>query len=360
VASRLPEAGSLRRGGHPADAVHGGTAGRGLRTLLCALAFWLPCAALRDARVTAQDEFFAPPPPERVGEVYPGFVNPFSAQRRQPEMVDVFGDSETWTRLPASTPDTEFWTWQLLPDGVIYHSYLAGVKEPRFASVWNHDTTAGDIWDIALGGRLGILRYGTEAAERAEGWELDIEGAAFLRLDRERERDLVATDFRAGLPLTYGYGCWQTKLAYYHLSAHLGDQFMLRFPDVPRTDYSRDALVWGNSYFPIDALRLYAEVSWAFRMWGVAKPWEFQVGADYSPLATARDFRGSPFAAVNAHFREEVDYAGDLVVQVGWQWRGATGHLFRLGAQYFNGNAELYEFFRRQEQKIGFGVWYDF
>ncbi|MCY2990683.1 MAG: DUF1207 domain-containing protein [Planctomycetota bacterium] len=334
--------------------------GRGLRTLLCALVFGLPCAASRDARVTAQDELFPPPPLEHAGAVHSGLVNPFSAQQRQPGLVDVFGDSETWTRLPASTPETEFWTWQLLPDGVIYHSYLAGVKEPRFASVWNHDATAGNLWDIALGGRVGILRYGTEAAERAEGWELDFEGAAFPRLDRDLERDLVAIDFRVGLPLTYGYERWQTKLAYYHSCAHLGDQFMLRFPDVPRTDYSRDAIVWGNSYFPIDALRLYAEVSWAFRMWGVAKPWEFQVGADYSPLATARDFRGSPFAAVNAHFREDVDYAGDLVVQVGWQWRGATGHLFRLGAQYFNGNAETYEFFRRQEQKIGFGIWYDF
>lgn len=308
----------------------------------------------------AQDVFFGPPPPERMGDTYPSFMNPFSAPRRQPEMVDVFGDAETWTRLPDSNVDAEAWTWQILPAGVIYHSYLAGVKEPRFASVWNHDSTAGDIWDIALGGRMGILRYGTEVAERAEGWELDLEGAAFPRLDREEERDLVAVDFRFGIPLTYGYGRWQTKLAYYHSCAHLGDQFMLRYPEVPRTDYSRDAIVWGNSYFVLEDLRLYAEVSWAFRMWGVAKPWEFQFGADYSPLVAARDFRGSPFAAINAHFREEVDYAGDLVVQAGWQWRGATGHLFRLGVQYFTGNAEMYEFFRRQEQKIGFGVWYDF
>ena len=217
-------------------------------------------------------------------------MNPFSAPRRQPEMVDVFGDAETWTRLPDSNVDAEAWTWQILPAGVIYHSYLAGVKEPRFASVWNHDSTAGDIWDIALGGRMGILRYGTEVAERAEGWELDLEGAAFPRLDREEERDLVAVDFRFGIPLTYGYGRWQTKLAYYHSCAHLGDQFMLRYPEVPRTDYSRDAIVWGNSYFVLEDLRLYAEVSWAFRMWGVAKPWEFQFGADYSPLVAAPRF----------------------------------------------------------------------
>jgi Protein of unknown function (DUF1207) len=84
------------------------------------------------------------------------------------------------------------------------------------------------------------------------------------------------------------------------------------------------------------------------------------LGADYSPTCSTRDFRGSPFAAFNAHFREEMNYAGDLVLQAGWQWRGATGHLARVGVQYFNGNAETYEFLQRQEQKIGFGVWYDY
>ncbi len=46
----------------------------------------------------------------------------------------------------------ECWTWQLLPDGVIYSSYLAGTKEPRFASVWNHDAHLGWKWDLEAGG----------------------------------------------------------------------------------------------------------------------------------------------------------------------------------------------------------------
>ncbi|HEY2841554.1 MAG TPA: hypothetical protein VGJ26_20510, partial [Pirellulales bacterium] len=45
---------------------------------------------------------------------------------------------------PYSLPQGECygdpWTWQLLPQGLIYHSYLAGPKEPRMASVLQHQT----------------------------------------------------------------------------------------------------------------------------------------------------------------------------------------------------------------------------
>ena len=49
--------------------------------------------------------------------------------------------------------------------------------------------------------------------------ELACEGAAFPRLDPEDELDLIATDYRFGVPLTYGIGRYQMKLAYLHIRA---------------------------------------------------------------------------------------------------------------------------------------------
>ncbi len=258
--------------------------------------------------------------------------------------------------LPAQD---ESWSFQWLPEGLIYRSYLAGVKEPRLASVWDYDKNLGWIWDVALGGRVGLMRYGTERADRPDGWELDVEGAALARLDYEHEMDVVATDFRAGLPLTYGYGPFQFKLAYYHLSSHLVDEFMLRNPDVERINYVRDAFVLGGSWYATEDLRLYAEAGWSFHTDGGAEPWEFQFGVDFSPAALT-GVRGAPFAAINGHLLQEVDFGGHLVVQAGWQWRNASGRRLRIGAQYFNGKSDQYEFFDHDESKIGAGVWYDF
>ena len=76
---------------------------------------------------------------------------------------------------------------------------------------------------------------------------------------------IASTDFRIGVPLTHRSGPWETKLAYYHLCSHAGDQFMLDFPEVGRVPYLRDAIDLGFAYCPTPNLRLYSEFGWAFR-----------------------------------------------------------------------------------------------
>jgi len=251
------------------------------------------------------------------------------------------------------------WTWQALPEGLIYRSYLAGGREPRLGVQIIREKDKHYLWDVALGGRAGLLRYGTCDPLWPEGWQLDIEGAAFPRLDMDDHRDLVSTDFRFGLPLTFRRGKGEFKLAYYHFSSHLGDEFLLSHPGYPRRNYVRDAMVLGFGLRPGENLRFYAEADWAFSEDDGAQPWEFQFGAEYSPGQPSQWY-GAPFAAINSRLRQEVDYSGNLTVQAGWQWRGESGHLFRLGLHYFNGLADQGQFFDEHEEQIGFGVWYDF
>jgi hypothetical protein len=254
----------------------------------------------------------------------------------------------------------EPWGWQVLPEGIIYHSYLAGTKEPRFASQWVWDKNQGPLWDVTLGARVGLIRYGTRDVRHPEGWELDMEGAAFPRLDMEESLDVMSTDFRFGVPLTFGRGPYQTKFGFYHICAHLGDELMLNRPgEFDRINYTRNALAWGHSFYWREAIRLYAEAAWAFATDGGARPWEFQFGIDYSP-AMPMGCRPAPFFAINGHLREDVNFGGNLVVETGYQWRGVANHLLRAGLQYFTGKSDQCEFYRRYEDKIGLGLWYDF
>jgi hypothetical protein len=77
--------------------------------------------------------------------------------------------------------------WQLLPSGLMYRSYLAGEKEPRFQFVPMFNTKGGTVLETAMGGRVGLLRYGTHDSMVPEGWQLDMEGAVLARLDAEQE-----------------------------------------------------------------------------------------------------------------------------------------------------------------------------
>jgi hypothetical protein len=161
------------------------------------------------------------------------------------------------------------------------------------------------------------------------------------------------------VPLTYGWGRYQMKLAYSHLSSHLGDEYAIRNGLAGRLNYSRDALVWGHSLYVTEDLRVYGEVGYAFYC-DVSEPWDVQLGVEYSPVWNYCR-RGAPYVAVNGHLRQEVDFGGNFVFQAGWQWTSPeTAHRVRIGVQVYNGNEEQYEFYNLTEQKVGLGLWYDF
>lgn len=250
---------------------------------------------------------------------------------------------------------------QLLPSGLIYRSYLAGRREPRLGFSTLNQRHFGDVWEATLGGRVGIFRYGTLNPIQPEGWELDLEGASFSRLSPDiGPQDLIANDYRFGLPLTYGRGRWQFKLAYWHLSSHVGDEYLIRNPTFERINYVRNEFLFGTAWEPALNLRLYAEIGWAYHTNGGAEPWDTQFGIEYRP-GYPTGLRGAPFAAVNAHLLQDNNWSGNFVTQAGWSWRsGWGGQLFRVGFEYVNGTATQYAFQGQWEQQIGFGVWFDF
>jgi hypothetical protein len=266
--------------------------------------------------------------------------------------------SRSWFDLPWLAGEDAGCTWQILPDGLLYRSYLAGEKEPRFASVFLSDETGMSVWEVALGGRVGILRYGTWGTVDPQGFQLDIEGAALVRLNPDIYTDVEATDYRFGLIGTWRDGPWATKWGYYHISSHLGDEFLLRNPGYPRLNYVRDSAIAGVSYDVTPTVRLYGEAAYAIGHQGGALPLEFQYGVEYSSQQTTW---WAPFAGVNGHTREDNDWKTSINIVGGMQFRGGTSQRrFRVGVQYYEGPALQYSFAGRHERLVGTGLWFDY
>ena len=293
------------------------------------------------------------PQPEPGGYLAMG-IRPVFRSNNAKTLTPRFPSYDHWTEVSEQP-----WTMQLLPNGLIFPSYLAGMKESRMATMWVHDDNFKWVWDATLGGRAGLLRFGTPNAVLPEGIQIDLEGAVQLRMDIEHGRNMMSNDFRAGAPITFGGRKWQFKTGYYHVSSHMGDHHLLRTGET-RINYVRDSLIFAVSRRFCDDWRAYAEAAWAFYTGIETEPWEFQFGLEYSPIYPAGGFRGSPFAAVNLHLFQELDFSGYLCCQLGWQWRGASNQLFRLGMQYLNGYDDQFQFHHLATKKIGFGIWYDF
>lgn len=344
---------------------------------LLLLCHWLPASGLAQQAPIWQPYRAEEVQPPIVGEIasdLPGL--PIDALT-DPELEVMCGSCSTscpphyaapvYVNAPYGDPvlaplaDAETWQWHVLPSDLLWHSYLAGAKESRISGTWFGETNSdAGLLDVSLGGRSSVLRYGTYREGQSEGWELQLEGAAILRLNLDHNWDFDLSDFRFGVPIIYSRGNSQWKFSYYHLSSHLGDELAIREGNLAsRINYSRDVLVLGYSLFPVEALRLYAEMGYAFYNDGGSEPWEFQFGFDYSQPGPTGAI-GTPFVAVNGHLREEVDFGGNFSTQAGWLWRGKSGKVLRTGLHYYNGKSPQFQTFDEFEQHIGVGLWHDF
>ena len=335
---------------------------RELSCALAVLATWLPVTAKLACADNSYDSYYSTASEQTAdaSHLEPLAEIPLSDVVPQDER-DSWADELPLGPLFEDCDPMDTWRWQLAPPGLIYRSYLAGVHEPRTSILAFHEGASRTIWDATIGGRGGILRFGTSDPLRPEGYQLDVYGAAIARLDVENRQDLDSTDYVFGFPLTYGFDQWQFKCGYAHISSHLGDELALREPGTlaQRVNYVRDSIVFGTSVFPNPVWRMYGEVGWSFHIGGGAQPWEMQFGTELS-LPGPTDLRGTPFFALNGRMREEHDFGGDVTVQAGWLWRGVTGQAIRLGAHYYNGKSSQYQFFETSEEQIGMGLWYDF
>ena len=253
--------------------------------------------------------------------------------------------------------DDEVWQWHIRPRGFVYPTYWASAAEPRLAAQLVEERHAGTYVDCHIGGRVGLLRFGPE--DCPEGFQLDVLGGAKLRQAGDG-LDVLATDYRYDILGTYGLGRHRLKFGFYHVSSHVGDEFLLKNPGFNRLNFSRDTLVLGYSYYPAPQLRLYAETGWGFDC-DVTEPWEFQFGFDLGPHK-ATGVGGAPFLAVNAHLREELDFGGNLALQAGWAWRGkdVLDGILRTGVYFYDGASPQFSFYTHYERQVGWGLWYDF
>ena len=249
----------------------------------------------------------------------------------------------------------------VLPKGLLYRSYIAGPHEPRMGTVAHYDLSDKSWrWDSTLGGRVGLFRRDQPPRMNLDAWQIDLEGAVMVRLDPSQKMDLESSDYRLGLLWTGRQDRISYKAGYFHVSSHVGDEYLIKNPGFQRVNYVRENLIFGTSYNATQEWRFYGEVAYAIAISGGAEPWQIQFGAEYARQA-CRPERGAPFAALNFQMRQEVNFAAGVTAMTGWQWTGPeSGHTIRTGVQYFNGPSNQYEFYQRFDNQLGVGIWFDY
>lgn len=148
--------------------------------------------------------------------------------RIPPPLVSLVGLTVTLACLSspaAAQPVTPSWT--LFPAEPLFVTPLADQKQPRTHITWQ-EYERGDQ-DIPI----ASVGYGMEweLAERSLGsstLQVGVNGSVFAIFNLDSpSTDLINADYFVGVPIDFRRGAWSARIRPFHLSSHLGDEFLL-------------------------------------------------------------------------------------------------------------------------------------
>jgi len=133
---------------------------------------------------------------------------------------------------------------QSFPEGDVFRPLIADPAEARFfVSVLglHAGTESYTIGSVGAGTNFGLYRWPGERP--GEGWQIGVDGfvASQFNLDTGSD-DLINTDYRFGVPLSYKRGSFSGRAKLFHQSSHLGDEIILSGNAPARVNFSIEAL----------------------------------------------------------------------------------------------------------------------
>ena len=233
----------------------------------------------------------------------------------------------------------EHWEVEILPDRIIYPPYLADPRSPRTGSKIAYPIRRSADNNIKIENNFGTyipMALWTDPENPDEEAELIFEAGVFSRFDVGESWDMDAADYRFGFLSAYRYKNVVGKFEIYHVTSHLGDEYISRVGR-KRDSYHLEEAALGFSWYPEPDVRLYAEAGLAVYAGSATENGRWQVGGEWlGPILTGTL---SPFVAFDVQSRNEIDWDVNLVLLAGMTFRGRKGGTgMRLGIEYYRGH----------------------
>ena len=179
--------------------------------------------------------------------------------------------------------------------------------------------------------------------------------------------ELVNTDFYVGIPLTFATGPWSFRLRGYHISCHLGDEYMVDHPGVVRVNPSIEAIDFFASFQATEAIRLFVGPGWVVHSdptfkW---KPIYIEYGTEARFLGSKfmkQRLYGTCFIALFWRNEQQLDYNFDGTYRAGYEFSKlqGIGRKFRFYVGYHHGYSLEGQFQKMRTHYFEYNINYGF
>lgn len=268
---------------------------------------------------------------------------------------------KTETRAGAAVAVVPCSSRTAFPRRTLFEPLLADPREARFSVSSLRYRSGADLKRVAAGNFGGPLPMAGGDLDGGGQWQVAVQGAVFTLWDLETfSNDQISDDFLVGLPFTWRWDRLSVMARLYHISTHLGDEFLLTHPGLSRVNLAYEAVDVKVSYAATDALRLYGGVGRMIRRDPVdTPPGALQAGIEYTHPKSYVKGLLRPVASLDLQKHQKSGWsATDVSLRVGAQIENRTLATRRalLLWEYFKGKDPTGQFFRRYIEYTGLGL----
>lgn len=253
--------------------------------------------------------------------------------------------------------------FRLLPNRDLFKPLVAEPREAQFSARYeqNNITIFGEPQSfsaaaVSFGDYLPVFEYERESGDILQ---FSIDGAMYALFNLDAPSwDLINTDYMFGFSLAYEYEeNWSARLRLFHVSSHLGDEFVLANPDVEREN---------ASYEDIELLVAYSTENWRFYGGGASiirsnslsdlDPLRVRGGIEYRRPVFGKTM--DVLVALNLDSKQRSDWRIGRSVMAGLALAKSDAREVRFMANYYRGPSVQGQFFRESLEYFGLGLYF--
>lgn len=247
------------------------------------------------------------------------------------------------------------WMPELPP---LFRPFIADPREVTYSAGWRFNDNKAltqNVIDVSYADSFPIYRW-FYVWPWGGDMQVDIEGALWAVFDPCTESaPLMNADYYVGFPITYAIDYWQFRLRGFHISSHIGDEFLLNHPHFDRRNPSAEYVDFSVSHDFTDDIRLYGVVGYVIHQDESFKCHRFYSEAglemrlnEFRYLNYCQSLYAVPFFAMHFRFRGDYKRHLDSTYVLGYEVGKLSGlhRRMRVYMEYHDGYSSEGQFFK--------------
>lgn len=203
-----------------------------------------PCCCSTNEEVACEDE-------EPVSDI----------GQNDPDRLYEFEEEESDSEYAARCGLTGVWFPE---EPVLFHPFIADPRQVTYSVGWrlNDQALVKNVIDVSYGDTCAFYEW-----VNVWPWNgrlrIELEGALWAVFSPlQYSAPLINADYYCAIPITYAIDRWAFRLRGYHISCHIGDEFLLNHPHFRRRNPSAEYLDFFVSHDLTDDIRVYGGIGW--------------------------------------------------------------------------------------------------